>query len=218
MEAQSDCELRRILNDAFINAPDGMPMSWIGRLQGFRKMDRVFGPDFMTDMCRLSVERSYRIFLYGGKPGVAQLLRETLVKRFRDLRIVGTFTPPFGALTREQEDEIVAQVHEAKPHILWVGISTPKQERFMAQFVERLQVPLLIGVGAAFDYQIGRIRDCSNWVKRSGLQWLHRLMQDPKRLGPRYLRSHPAFLWHIAWQILRLRRYPRLQETSAPAE
>jgi len=209
MEAQADSELRQILNHALINAPDGMPMSWIGHLQGFREMDRVFGPDFMTDMCRLSVERGYRNFLYGGKPGVAELLSEALQQKFPGLQVVGTYTPPFRNLTPEEEEEILAKVRESRPHILWVGLSTPKQERFMAQYVDRLQTPLLVGVGAAFDYHTGRIRDCSEWIKRAGLQWLHRLSQDPRHLWRRYLRNNPAFLWHIACQVSGLRQYPR---------
>lgn len=208
MEAYADSELRGILNCAFINAPDGMPMTWVGRLQGFQYMNRVYGPDFMTAMCHSSVKRGYRIFLYGGKPGVAELLSETLQQRFSGLKVVGTYTPPFRDLLPEEEEEIITQVRKSRPHILWVGLSTPKQERFMARYVNRLQVPLLIGVGAAFDYHTGRIRDCPEWIKRSGLQWLHRLMQDPRRLWKRYLRNNPAFLWHIAWQFSGLRRYP----------
>ncbi len=215
MEAQSDSRFLRVLNRAFINAPDGMPMSWIGRYQGFREMDRVYGPDFMTAMCRRSVERGYRSFLYGGKPGVAELLSETLQKKFPGLQVVGTYTPPFGSLTPKEEEEILVQVRESNPDILWVGLSTPKQERFMAQYIERLQVPLLVGVGAAFDYHTGRIRDCPEWIKRAGLQWLHRLMQDPRRLWKRYLRNNPAFLWHIAWQISGLREYPLSLDTRA---
>lgn len=216
MEAQTDSKLRQILNHAFLNTPDGMPMSWIGRLQGFQKMDRVYGPDFMTAMCRLSVERGYRNFLCGGNPGVAELLSEALRRKFPGLQVVGTYTPPFRSLTAEEEQEILAQVRQARPHILWVGLSTPKQERFMAQYVDRLQVPLLVGVGAAFDYHTGRIRDCPGWVKRAGLQWLHRLMQDPRRLWRRYLCNNPAFLWNIALQISGLRRYPSGDEAHSP--
>jgi N-acetylglucosaminyldiphosphoundecaprenol N-acetyl-beta-D-mannosaminyltransferase len=208
MEARADSELRRILNHAFLNAPDGMPMTWVGRLQGLREMDRVFGPDLMMAICQLSVERGYRNFLYGGKPGVAHMLSETLQKRFPGLQVVGTYTPPFRALTQEEEKEVLAQVRESRPHIIWVGLGAPKQERFMAQYVDYLQVPLMFGVGAAFDYHTGSIRDCSAWVKRAGLQWLHRLVQDPRRLWKRYLLNNPAFLWHIAWQLLRLRQYP----------
>lgn len=207
MEAQADDALRLILNRAVLNAPDGMPMTWVGRLQGFRHMDRVFGPDFMAAMCRLSAERGYRNFLYGGQPGVAEVLRDNLQARFPGLQIAGTYTPPFGNLSREEELEVVACIRRAQPHIVWVGLSTPKQERFMAQYLHRLQAPLLIGVGAAFDYHTDRIRDCSVWVKRAGLQWAHRAMQDPARLWKRYLRNNPAFLWHIASQLTGLRRY-----------
>jgi N-acetylglucosaminyldiphosphoundecaprenol N-acetyl-beta-D-mannosaminyltransferase len=215
MEAHADSELRRVLNHALINAPDGMPMSWVGRLQGFRNMDRVFGPDFMLAMCRLSVERGYRHFLYGGKPGVATLLSETLQRKIPGLQVVGTYTPPFRSLTSDEEKEIPAQVRKSRPHILWVGLSTPKQERFMAQYVDYLRVPLMVGVGAAFDFHIGAIRDCYPWIKRAGLQWLHRLMQDPRHLWKRYLRNNPAFLWHIALQLSRLRKYPTEPEAAS---
>jgi N-acetylglucosaminyldiphosphoundecaprenol N-acetyl-beta-D-mannosaminyltransferase len=208
MEAYADSDFRQILNKAVMNVPDGMPMTWVGRLQGIRDMDRVFGPDLMAEVCRLSVQRGYRHFLYGGKPGVADSLRQALQRRFPGLQVVGTYTPPFRSLTPKEESDLAAQVRESRPHIIWVGLSTPKQERFMAQYVDRLEVPLMFGVGAAFDYHSGRIRDCSRWVKRAGLQWLHRLMQDPKRLARRYLRSNPAFLWHIALQLSRLRQYP----------
>ena len=206
MEAHADSDLRRVLNRALINVPDGMPMSWVGHLQGFRNMDRVFGPDFMIAMCRLSAERGYRNFLYGGKPGVAALLSETLQRKIPGLQVVGTYTPPFRSLTADEENEVLAQVRESQPHILWVGLSTPKQERFMAKYVDSLRVPLMVGVGAAFDFHTGAIRDCSPWVKRAGLQWLHRLIQDPKHLWKRYLRNNPAFLWHIALQLSRLRQ------------
>jgi N-acetylglucosaminyldiphosphoundecaprenol N-acetyl-beta-D-mannosaminyltransferase len=215
MEAQSDPEFRRILNDAFINTPDGMPMSWVGRLRGFKRMNRVYGPDFMAAMCRLSVEKGYRNFLYGGNPGVAELLSQTLQKRFPGLQVVGTYTPPFRPLNAEEEGELLAQLRQSKPHILWVGLSTPKQEKFMAQYLQRFQIPLSVGIGAAFDYHTGRIRECPDWLKRAGMQWLHRLMQDPRRLWRRYLRNNPAFLWRIAWQISGLNRYQLAAETCA---
>jgi len=216
MEAQSDPVFRQILNHAFINVPDGMPLSWVGHTQGFGQMDRVFGPDFMTEMCRLSVERSYRHFLYGGQPGVAELLKDSLQSKFPGLQIVGTYTPPFRNLTAEEEVDIVTQVQESKPHVLWVGLSTPKQERFMARYVDRLQVPLLVGVGAAFDYHTGSIRDSPDWIKRTGLQWLHRLLQDPRRLWKRYLRNNPAFVWGLILQTLKLRQYPRIPDVDTP--
>lgn len=208
MEAQKDSKLHDILNDATLNLPDGMPMSWVGHLQGFAGMDRVHGPEFMLAMCSHSLERGYRHFLYGGKPGVAVELKQALESKFPDLLIVGTYTPPFRPLNAEEEQTLISQLRDAKPHILWVGLSTPKQELFMAQYVDHLEVPLLVGVGAAFDFHTGRIRDCSNWIKRSGMQWFHRMMQDPARLGGRYLRSNPAFVRKIILQMLGLRHYP----------
>ena len=208
MEAYRDPQLRNILNHALLNLPDGMPMAWVGRAQGHRGIDRVFGPDFMMEMCRISAPRGYRHFIFGGQAGVAGQLRDNLLKLFPGLLIVGTCTPPFRSLTSSEEAELFAQVRESQPHILWVGLSTPKQERFMARYAARLRVPLLVGVGAAFDYHTGRIRDCSPWIKRLGLQWLHRLGQEPRRLWRRYLRNNPAFLWHTAGQLAGLRQYP----------
>ena len=214
MEAHRDPELRCALNHALMNVPDGMPMSWVGHFQGFRNMDRVFGPDLMMAMCRLSVERGYRNFLYGGKPGVAALLSETLQKRIPGLQIVGTYTPPFRSLTADEEREVLAKVRVFQPHIIWVGLSTPKQERFMARYAGQFRVPLMFGVGAAFDFHTGAIQDCSPWIKRAGFQWLHRLTQDPK-LWKRYVRNNPAFLWHIAMQLSRFRQYPSGLETAS---
>lgn len=207
MEAQRDHEFRSILNRAFLNVPDGMPMSWVGHLQGLFQMDRVYGPDFMGEMCRRSIARGYRHFLYGGQPGVAELLKESLQNKYPGLKVVGTYTPPFRSLTRDEEEEFFEMVRACRPDIVWVGLSTPKQERFMAHYINRLGVPLLVGVGAAFDYHTGRIHDCPHWMKRAGLQWLHRLSQDPGRLWKRYARNNPAFAWNIALQLLRLRSY-----------
>ena len=215
MEAQSNARLRSVLNGAFINAPDGMPMSWVGWLQGQRQMDRVYGPDFMTNLCRISVSKGYRHYLYGGQPGVAQELKVALQKRFPGLQVVGTCTPPFRSLTQEEESRLLDDVQSANPDILWVGLSTPKQECFMAEYVDRLRVPLLVGVGAAFDFHTGRIDDAPAWMKRAGLQWLHRLFQDPTRLWKRYLLNNPAFLWRIALQLCKPGKYER-HSTCAP--
>jgi N-acetylglucosaminyldiphosphoundecaprenol N-acetyl-beta-D-mannosaminyltransferase len=205
MEAQRDEPLRGILNGAVLNAPDGTPLTWVGRLQGFREMNYVTGPQFMERMCEIAAERGYRIFLYGGNPGVAELLSDRLQARFPGLRVAGTWTPPFRPLNAKEEEEMLTAVRRARPHLMWVGLSTPRQERFMAQYVERLEVPLLVGVGAAFDYHTGRLRDCPRWVKRAGLQWLHRLVQEPRRLAPRYLRNNPAFLWRVLLQLAGMR-------------
>ena len=201
MESQRDPELRAILNRAFLCVPDGMPTVWVGRLQGHRQMRRVYGPDFMMEMCGRSRVIGYRHFLYGGAPGVAERLKARLEALMPWLRIVGTYTPPYGPLSAKQEAGLLASVEQSKPDILWVGLSTPRQERFMAQYCERLDVRLMAGVGAAFDLHAGLRRDAPEWMKQCGLQWLHRMAQEPLRLGPRYLRHNPRFLWAICRQM-----------------
>jgi len=207
MEAQRSIRLRRILKAAALCLPDGMPMVWVGRSQGHRNMGRVYGPDYMLGMCRLSVERGYRHFLYGGKPGVGDLLQKQLERRFANISIVGTYTPPFASLSQAQECELLHHVRRCRPDIVWVGLSTPKQEQFMAEYAPLLDVPLMVGVGAAFDIHAGLIADSPDWVKACGLQWLDRLRKEPRRLWRRYLRNNPAFLWHVTLQIAGLRRF-----------
>lgn len=201
MESYGDPNLRAILNRAFLCVPDGMPTVWVGRTQGHRNMQRVYGPDYMMEMCRRSVHRGYRHFLYGGAPGVAQLLKTRLQARMPGLQITGTYTPPFGPLNTEQESELIEMVAQQQPDIIWVGLSTPKQERFMSQYLSRLDVKLMAGVGAAFDLHAGLRTDAPGWMKRCGLQWLYRLHQEPRRLAGRYLKHNPRFIWEICRQM-----------------
>jgi N-acetylglucosaminyldiphosphoundecaprenol N-acetyl-beta-D-mannosaminyltransferase len=207
MEAQSDPTFESILNSSFITTPDGTPMVWVGRMQGHSAMSRVYGPDFMLRMCELSIAKGYRHFLYGGNPGVAELLARNLTRRYPGLLVVGTYTPPFRPLIADEERQLFKLVEESKPHIIWVGLSTPKQERFMAQYTHKLPVNLLVGVGAAFDIHTGRISDAPQWIKRAGMQWLHRLLQEPKRLGRRYAFNNSQFLFKIALQMTGICRY-----------
>ena len=207
MEAQSDAGFRRIQNASLLTTPDGMPTVWLGHLQGHRDMDRVYGPDFMLEFCRLSVERGYRHYLYGGQPGVAERLKESLERRFPGITIAGVYAPPFRPLRPEEEDALRRDLERSKSDILWCGLSTPKQERFMAQYVDRLPVKLMVGVGAAFDINSGRTADAPQWVKRMGMQWLHRLLHEPRRLWRRYLYNNPRFVWLALLQMTGLRRY-----------
>jgi N-acetylglucosaminyldiphosphoundecaprenol N-acetyl-beta-D-mannosaminyltransferase len=207
-EAQSDPELRAILNSALLNTPDGMPMVWMGRLQGFRDMSRVYGPDLMLRICELSARRGYTQFLYGGGPGVADQLKQRLEGWFPALKIAGTYTPPFRALTLEEEAELTRTVARAKPDFFWVGLSTPKQERFMAQYSGRLDATVFLGVGAAFDFHAGRVRQAPRWMQRSGLEWLFRLCCEPRRLWKRYFKNNPLFIWRALCQLTGLRKFP----------
>lgn len=209
MEAHRDSGLAEIFADAALVAPDGMPTVWVGRHQGFRSMERVAGPDLMLEVMRRDEFRERTHFLCGGKQGIAEELRDSLRERFPFVKIVGVYTPPFGPLSPSQERHFVQTVNGLRPDIVWVGISTPKQERFMARYLPLLDTRLMFGVGAAFDYHTGRIADCAEWIKQGGMQWLDRLLQDPKHLWKRYLRNNPAFLYAIALQLTGLRSYPR---------
>jgi N-acetylglucosaminyldiphosphoundecaprenol N-acetyl-beta-D-mannosaminyltransferase len=207
MEAQREPGLKRILNESFLTTPDGMPTVWVGRMQRFSQMDRVFGPELMLEFCRLSVAHGYRHFLYGGSPGVAEELRRALLSSFPELQIVGTYAPPFRALNAVEATDLQATFRELKPDVTWIGLSTPKQEKFMAEYLDRLDTTLLVGVGAAFDYHTGRIQDAPRWVKRAGLQWLHRMGQEPRRLWKRYLINNPKFIVSILSQFAGLVHY-----------
>jgi len=208
MEAQADAAFKNILNDAFLCTPDGMPMVWAGRLNGHREMGRVYGPDLMLAVCAWSETSGARHFFYGGADGVAELLAGKLQARFPKLAVAGTFTPPFRPLTAEEIARLQAQIAAAKPDILWVGLSTPKQEKFMAEFLPKLDVTLMLGVGAAFDFHSGRVRQAPRWMQRSGLEWFYRLCSEPRRLARRYFRNNPLFLWKCLGQLTGWKKYP----------
>jgi N-acetylglucosaminyldiphosphoundecaprenol N-acetyl-beta-D-mannosaminyltransferase len=207
MEAQRDDGLRAVFNRSLLTTPDGMPMVWAGRWAGHDEMGRVYGPDLMLRLCELSVRKGYTHFLLGGKEGVAPELKLRLEERFLGLRIVGTYTPPFRALSPAEEADLVARVAACKPDLLWVGISTPKQDRFMAAYGPQLDATVLIGVGAAFDFHTGRLRQAPAFVQRAGLEWLFRLTCEPRRLWRRYLVNNPRFLLASALQASGLKRY-----------
>lgn len=207
MEAQRDPGLREILNRAFLNTPDGMPMVWAGRLAGFSGMRRVYGPDLMLAVCAQAVRHNFTHFLYGGAPGVVEALQRRLEAWFPGIRIVGTYTPPFRALNPDEEAELLGRVAACRPDIVWVGLSTPKQEKFMWQYGDKLEATLLFGVGAAFDFHAGRVRQAPRWMQRSGLEWLFRLGCEPRRLWRRYLRNNPLFVWNFFCQKTGLKKY-----------
>ncbi|WP_254064539.1 WecB/TagA/CpsF family glycosyltransferase [Granulicella sp. S156] len=208
MEAQRNPEVARVLAGAALVAPDGMPTVWVGHYQGHSQMERVTGPDLMLEVMRREEFRGYTHFFCGGKEGIAGELRDQVLAQFPFVKIAGTYMPPFGPMSPEQEEEFIEQIGRLKPDIIWVGISTPKQELFMERYLPLLDTTLMFGVGAAFDFHTGRIADCAEWIKRCGFQWLHRLLQDPKHLWKRYLRNNPSFLFSIALQLTGLKSYP----------
>jgi len=207
-EAQGDESFSQILNRAFLCTPDGMPLVWAGRLQGRKEMSRVYGPDLMLAVLELSESRGHRQFFYGGADGTAEALRQRLLRRFPKLQIAGTFEPPFRPLDSGERARLKELVRAARPDIMWIGLSTPKQERFMAEYLGELEVTLMVGVGAAFDFHAGRVRQAPLWMRRSGLEWLFRLCREPRRLWKRYLKNNPLFLLRIFCQWTGLKKYP----------
>jgi N-acetylglucosaminyldiphosphoundecaprenol N-acetyl-beta-D-mannosaminyltransferase len=204
MESQRDESLRQIHNDAGLVTPDGMPLVWISRWRGFRNTTRVYGPDLMLAVCQRSLATGYRHFFYGGQEGVPERLVRRLEKRFPGLVVAGTYSPPFRSMTADESEELVRRINDARPDIVWVGLSTPKQERWMAEYVSQLTAPVLIGVGAAFDFHAGLKRQAPRWMQRSGLEWLFRMATEPRRLGRRYLVNNPSFVWLMllqAWRV-----------------
>lgn len=208
MEAQGDAGFKAILNRAFLCTPDGMPMVWAGKLNRYREMNRVYGPDLMLDVCSWSESSGARHFFYGGADGVADLLVQKLRARFPKLQVAGTYTPPFRPLTADEDHQLQDLIRTSKPDILWVGLSTPKQERFMAEYLAKLDVTLMVGVGAAFDFHSGRVKQAPYWMQRSGLEWFYRLCSEPRRLAKRYLRNNPLFVLKFTAQRLGLKKYP----------
>lgn len=208
MECQRDPALHRLVNRAGLATPDGMPLVWLGRLSGHRHMGRVYGPDLMLALGERSVEKGWRHFFYGGLEGVPEKLADTMKQRFPGLRVAGGYAPPFRPLSEEEDAALVAKINEARPDIVWVGLGTPKQDWWVGSHVGRVSAPVLIAVGAAFDFLTGRVKQAPRWMQRSGLEWLFRLSQEPRRLWRRYLLYNPLFILLVTLQRLGIRQYP----------
>ncbi len=206
-DVYDEAALKRIHNDAGLVTPDGMPLVWLGRLRR-QPIDRVYGPDLLLATCERTATKGVRHYFLGGAPGVPELLAEKLRQRFPALVVAGTCSPPFRPLSEEEDRELCARIDDAHADIVWVGFGAPKQERWMAAHRDRLAAPVLIGVGAAFDFHAGLKSQAPRFLQRSGLEWLYRLATEPRRLWKRYLINNPWFLWLTALQILGLRRFP----------
>lgn len=207
MESQRDPELRRIHNAAGMVTPDGMPLLWLGHRAGHTGMTRVYAPDLMLQVCGRGIELGIRHYLYGGGPGVVDALASRLQQRLPGLIIAGRETPPFGDITAAPDLEAVSRINQASADVVWVGLGLPKQERWMALHRPYLEAPVLLGVGAAFDWHAGRKPQAPAWMQRAGLEWLFRLGVEPRRLWRRYLIYNPWFILLVALQSAGLRRY-----------
>lgn len=201
IEAWRDPALRRIYNRAGLTVADGMPLVWVGHWRGHRAVRRVYGPDLMLALAARAATAGHRCYLYGGAPGVAETVATTLGRRFPGLRVVGTDAPPFRPPTAEEDEAAVERINAARPDVVWVGLGCPRQERWMAAHREQLDAAVLIGVGAAFDFHAGRVPQAPRWLMRMGLEWLFRLLQEPRRLWRRYLLYNPLFVALLALEF-----------------
>jgi N-acetylglucosaminyldiphosphoundecaprenol N-acetyl-beta-D-mannosaminyltransferase len=209
MECQDDSSLLAIHNASGLTTTDGMPLVWASRRAGIEDVNRVYGPDLMLELCSLAVENGWSSFFYGAAEGVSELLAENLGRRFPGLEVAGTYSPPYRPLTPEEGDAVAAMINDSGADLVWVGLSTPKQEHWMADFRSRLDAPVLLGVGAAFDIHAGLLRQAPPALQRVGLEWAYRLAMEPRRLWRRYAKMNPRFVFGI------LRHPPRVVPTSA---
>lgn len=207
MDCRSDPELRRTVNAAGLVTPDGMAIVWLLRLHGQRRVQRVYGPDLLAAACARSLETGWRHFFCGGAPGVAERLASRLEHRFPGLAVAGTASPPFRALSEGEDQSLVATINASRSDIVWVGLGSPKQERWMGDHLGRVAAPVMVGVGAAFDFLSGTKRQAPRWLRSAGFEWLFRWLSEPRRLTPRYIR-YPAFVGLAVAQLLGVRRFP----------
>jgi N-acetylglucosaminyldiphosphoundecaprenol N-acetyl-beta-D-mannosaminyltransferase len=196
-----DSLYRDIVADASLSLPDGMPLVWLLRLKGHRHVERVYGPDLMLMLCDRAAREGWKCYFYGGNPGVPEKLKEVLVARFPALKIVGIQSPPFRTLSPEEDLSACAQINASKPDILWVGLGSPKQDIWIHEHRDKLDVSVMHGVGAAFDFLSGELPQAPRWMMNSGLEWLFRLMVEPRRLWKRYTVVNLKFLYLVAREL-----------------
>lgn len=217
MEARRDPDLREVHNRAGLVVADGMPLVWAGRYAHAATIGRVCGRELMPAVLARAAERGWSSYFYGGAPGIPERLAERFREQLPSLRVAGTWSPPYRELTAAEDDEVVARINAASPDLLWVGLGAPKQERWMAAHVGRLHVPVLLGVGAAFDMHAGVLRTPPHWLQDAGLEWLYRLAHEPRRLWRRYLRNNPAFVAAVLREPPHIEPYPSEPGTAGAA-
>jgi N-acetylglucosaminyldiphosphoundecaprenol N-acetyl-beta-D-mannosaminyltransferase len=210
MSAREDAQTRAAVLGATLAVPDGQPLVWALRALGHARATRVYGPDLMARFCARAASAGTPMYLYGGRtPEALELLERRLRERFPGLRIVGGYSPPFRPLSADEQDDAVAAIDASGAQVVWVGTGQPKQEQWMFAMRPRLQAPLLVGVGAAFDFHAGLVSQAPSWMQRAGLEWAYRLSREPRRLWRRYARYNPLFVACFARQYLGHRKRER---------
>lgn len=184
-----------VQNGGIMAIPDGGPLSSVGRRRGFTDMKRTTGPDYMKEILSISAQEGYRHFFYGSTERTLYKLLRTIERRYPDVQVAGMYSPPFRALTKKEDEGVIQMINESNADFVWIGLGAPKQERWMAEH-QGLIKGFMVGVGAAFDYEAGNIDRAPNWMQKMNLEWLYRLMQEPKRLFKRYFYTNTKFIWN----------------------
>lgn len=195
IEAHNNPSFKAVLDSFYLNLPDGMPTVWIGKLKGATQMKRCYGPDFFLALMQQSASLPIKHFFCGGIEGVADDLKAECANKCNNKNVVGTYSPPFTVMTDDELMELAKKINQLAIDIIWVGLSTPKQEYFAKRLAKYVHVSFIITVGAAFDFHTGRVRQAPKWVQNAGLEWFFRLLIEPKRLYKRYFTIVPQFIW-----------------------
>lgn len=203
MECQNDSVMLKSVNTATVVTPDGMPVVWLGKMKGHNGVSRVYGPDLMLEVCRISAAKGYKNYFYGSNHNVLERLQERLKTLFPGFVVSGAYSPPFRKLSKEEDNEIIRMINETKPDILWVGLGSPKQDIWMYEHKDKLNVAVMLGVGAAFDFISETKLQAPKFMQKIGLEWLFRLSCEPKRLWKRYLIGNPLFIYLICREFVR---------------
>ncbi|MCX5706407.1 MAG: WecB/TagA/CpsF family glycosyltransferase [Candidatus Omnitrophica bacterium] len=201
MECKKNEKVLTSVNCADLVTPDGMAVVWLGRIHGHKNIRRVYGPELMEKVCAISAKSGYRNYIYGSTQDVLGKLKERLAKRYPGLIINGMFSPPFRQLTEEEDDKIVEEINNNAPDIVWVGLGSPKQDLWIYEHRDRINAPVMIGVGAAFDFLAGTKPQAPRWIRGNGFEWLFRLVTEPKRLWRRYLINYPLFVYYVLVEL-----------------
>lgn len=206
-EAYKHADFKSILNSAELWVPDGIAPVWVARCRGFRNVRRTPGAEVMQAFFELADQKGYKSFFYGDTEEILTALKRHLEERYPGHKTVGTFSPPFRPLTSEEDEEIVRMINETQPDVLWVGLGLPKQDRWVFEHKDRLNVPIATGVGAAFGFLSGKVKRVPEWIGNNGLEWIWRLIQEPKKLWRRDLLDGPRFVFHVILELTGLKKY-----------
>jgi N-acetylglucosaminyldiphosphoundecaprenol N-acetyl-beta-D-mannosaminyltransferase len=205
MDCYLNEKVRRAFNLSSLVTPDGMAVVWILKLLGHKEVGRVYGPDLMLELCKASMQTGYKHFFYGNTESVLSNLKKKLEEKYPGIQIAGSISPPFRELSDQEDEEICKQISASGADILWVGLGSPKQELWMYNHQGKIEVPVMIGVGAAFDFLSGNKPQAPRWIQRSGLEWFYRFLQEPRRLWKRYLLGYPRFVVLIFIELFKKR-------------